>query len=897
MSVTDLRPEPDALLAQAAREGRGRLKIFLGAAPGVGKTYAMLEAARRRRAEGVDVVAAVVETHGRAETEALFQGLDLLPKRAQFYRDRILHEMDLDALLARRPQLALIDELAHSNIPGSRHEKRWQDVEEVLAAGIDVLTTLNVQHLETLNDLVTRISGVRVRETVPDAMLDGADEIELVDLPPEELIERLRAGKVYVQDQIARAVQNFFSKGNLTALRELAMRAAADRVDAQLREHMRAHAIGGPWPAQERILVALTESPVSRTLVRTAKRMADRARVDWVAVTVTSAGAGALPEADRDALAQALRLAERLGAEIATLHAAGPIGDELLDYARRRNVSRILLGRARPRPWWRRMAREDVARAVIEQGRDFAVTVVSDPQKGLTPAPVRHWSVDRDPRAYGKATLAVIAASLLALSADRVFPVTSLSLIFMTGVIVVAVRQGLWPSLYASLLSFLTYNFFFTDPRNTFFVIRQDQIMTLVLFLIASTLTGNLAARLRDKALAQRDIAMRTNLLYDFARQVAGAGSSVAVLHAAATHVAAALGGEAVLMRPGPMGRPVIEAAQPPRDALDLRDASAADYAWTRGEEAGRGSGTLPASRWLFLPVGSGDRRLAVLGIAFADGRSLAPMDRRLLDAMTDQIGVALERIALQGDLEQALVTSEAERLRAALLSSVSHDLRTPLVSIIGAASSLADPSLALSAPARATMAETIRDEGERLDRYIQNLLDMTRLGHGALVPKRVPADLRDIAGSARHRLRGALRDHRVEVLVPADLPAVLVDPLLIEQVVMNLLDNAAKYAPEGSRIRVTASLRQDAQGQVAELSVGDEGPGIPAEARDRVFDMFYRVAEGDGQRAGTGLGLAIARGIVEAHAGRIAALPAKDGGPGTRIALTLPLAEPDRLA
>lgn len=887
--MTELRPEPDALLAQAEREGRGRLKIFLGAAPGVGKTYAMLEAARRRAAEGVDVVAAVVETHGRAETEALLQGLDLLPKRAQFYRERILHEMDLDALLERRPQLALIDELAHSNIPGSRHDKRWQDVEEVLAAGIDVLTTLNVQHLETLNDRVARISGVRVRETVPDAVLARADEVELIDLPTEELIERLRAGKVYVQDQIARAVQNFFSKGNLTALRELAMRAAADRVDAQLREHMRANAIGGPWPAQERILVALTESPVARTLVRTAKRMADRARVEWVAVTVTSARSEALSDPDRDALAQALRLAERLGGEVATLSAAGPVADEILDYARRRNASRILLGRPRPRPWWRRIGRQNVARAVTEAGRDFEVTVVSDPQRTPTPPAVRHWSVDRDPRAYAKATLTVIAASLLALSADRIFPVTSLSLIFMTGVIVVAVRQGLWPSLYASCLSFLTYNFFFTDPRNTFLVIRQDQIMTLLLFLIASGLTGNLAARLRDRALAQSDIAMRTNLLYDFARQVAGAGSAVEVLRAAATHVGAALGCDTVVMRPGPLGRPVIEVAEPPRDTLALRDASAADYAWTRGEEAGRGSGTLPASDWLFLPVGTEGRRLAILGIAYPDGRSLAPMDRRLLDAMTDQTGIALERIALQADLEQALVTSEAERLRAALLSSVSHDLRTPLVSIIGAASSLADPALDLAAPARASMAATIRDEGERLDRYIQNLLDMTRLGHGALVPKRVPADLREIAGSARHRLRGALRDHRVEVAVPDDLPQVLVDPLLIEQVVMNLLDNAAKYAPEGSRIDVTARV----DGARAELSVGDDGPGIPPDARGRVFDMFYRVAEGDGQRAGTGLGLAIARGIVEAHGGTIAAHPARADGRGTRITLTLPLDTP----
>ncbi|WP_201156592.1 sensor histidine kinase, partial [Rhodobaculum claviforme] len=695
MTRTDLRPEPEALLAQAGREGRGRLKIFLGAAPGVGKTYAMLEDARRRAADGVDLVAAVVETHGRAETETMLAGLVVLPKRPQFHRDRILHEMDLDGLLARRPALALIDELAHTNVEGSRHEKRWQDVEEVLAAGIDVWTTLNIQHLETLNDRVARITGVRVRETVPDAVLEMADEIELIDLPPEELIERLRAGKVYIQDQIARAVQNFFAKGNLTALRELAMRAAADRVDAQLQEHMRANAIGGPWPTQERILVAVDESPVSRALIRTARRMAERSRAAWIVVTVTSAQAEALPDADKDAIAGALRLAERLGAEIATLHAAGPVAAEILDFARRRNVSRILVGRPRPRPLWARLGREDVS-GDLTRARDFEVTLVSDPREDPPPPARRRWDVERDPRVHAMAMGIVAVAGLLAGVADVYLPVATLSLIFMTGVIVVAVLHGLWPALLAACVSFLVYNFFFTVPRNTFMMVRQDQILTLGLFLFASVVTGNLAARLRRRAIAQRAIAERTNLLYDFARQVAGAGASGDVLRAAATHVGGALGCETVLLRPGAFGRPLIVASEPARDTLDLREASAADYAWTRGEAAGRGSGTLPASRWLFLPVSAGGRRLAVLGIAWPDGRAFSPVDRRLLDALVDQIAVALERTELQRDLEHSRVSSEAERLRAALLSSVSHDLRTPLVSIIGAASSLADPDLPL---------------------------------------------------------------------------------------------------------------------------------------------------------------------------------------------------------
>ncbi len=892
MTASELRPEPDALLARAGKEGRGRLKIFLGAAPGVGKTYAMLEAARRRAAEGLDVVAAVVETHGRAETEALLQGLEVLPKRSHFYRERILHEMDLDALIARRPQLALIDELAHSNVEGSRHEKRWQDVEEVLAAGIDVLTTLNVQHLETLNDRVARISGVRVRETVPDAVLEMADEIELVDLPTEELIARLRAGKVYVHDQIARAVQNFFSKGNLTALRELAMRAAADRVDAQLQEHMRANAIGGPWPAQERILVAVNEAPVARALIRTAKRMADRARVGWIAVTVISNQSEALSEADKDAVANALRLAERLGAEIATLNASGPVADEILDHARRWNVSRIVIGRPRRRSFAGRLWREDVARDLADAARDFEVTLVTDPREDTPRPPLRRApAIERDPRAYGGAAVAVAVSVGLAGLADHVLPVPSLSLIFMTGVIATAVRFGLWPSLAAAVLSFFAYNFFFTDPRSTFLVIRQDQILTLALFLVASFLTGNLAAGLRKRAIAQRAIAERTALLYEFSRQAAAAASPEEVLRAAAVHVAGALDCETVLLVPQDAAAGLrIAAAEPQRDRLDLREMSAADYTWERGEEAGRGSGTLAASRWLFLPVSGGERRLAVLGIAYADDRQFSPVDRRLLDALVDQVAVALERTELQRDLEQSRVSSEAERLRTALLSSVSHDLRTPLVSIIGAASSLADPHIPLSDTGRAALAETIRDEGERLDRYIQNLLDMTRLGYGALKLKRVPSDLREIVGGARHRLRGALRGHEVAVEVPDGAAPVLVDPLLIEQVLMNLLDNAAKYAPEASRITVSARTL----GPVMELGVADQGPGIPEGARARVFDMFFRVNEGDIQRAGTGLGLAIARGIVEAHGGTIRAEPAQRDGTGTRIVITLPLANPE---
>ena len=887
----DLRPQPDALLAEAARAGRGRLKIFLGAAPGVGKTYAMLEAARRHRTDGLDVLAAVIETHGRAETENMLRDLPILPRRPIYYRGRILSEMDVDALIARRPKLALIDELAHTNAPESRHEKRWQDVEDVLAAGIDVYTTLNVQHIETLNDTVTRITGVRVRETVPDHVFSAADEIELIDLPPEELLGRLKAGKVYVQDQAARAVQNFFAKGNLTALRELAMRAAADQVDAQLREHMAANAIAGPWPAQERILVCINESPAARDAIRVAKRSADRARAEWIALSVTSTRAEALSDEEKDRLAAALRLAERLGAELASLDADHDVAQEILDFARRRNVRRIVLGRPRPMGWLARLTRENVSRDLMRKGKDFEITLTSeqDAKGAHNRITVPRLKLPADLRGYAAAAGAVAVATAISFAVDAVFPVTSLSLVYMTAVVAVAARFGLGPSVASSALGFLAYNFMFTEPRFTFQVSRQGEFLTLVLFLAASILTGNLAARLRARVNAQRAIVDRTTKLYDFSRRVAVAANFDDVVWAAVSHVASTLECQSILLAPNTAGTLTIVGGFPPEDQIDLRDMSAASYAWEKSEAAGRGSDTLPTARWLFLPVRTTDLRLAVIGIAYEDNRSLAPGDRRLLEALIDQVALAIARIRLTEDLEQTRLASETERLRTALLNSVSHDLRTPLVSIIGAAGSLAEPGQGLTDAGRTELAETIREEGERLDRYIQNLLDMTRLGHGALKPKIVASDLADLIGSARHRLRGQLRDHVVQVDLPADLPALLADPILTEQVIVNILDNAAKYASVGTTIHIAARV----DGPFAVLSFADDGPGIPAGAHDKVFDMFYRADGGDRQRAGTGLGLAICKGLVEAQGGTIRADAVKADGTGLRITLRLPGASP----
>ena len=883
----EIRPSPEALLSQASREGRGRLKVFLGAAPGVGKTWAMLDDAHREAAKGRDVVAALIETHGRAETQVKLAGLTQLARKPVIYQGRALTEMDLDALLARKPDLALIDELAHTNAEGSRHEKRWQDVEEVLAAGINVYTTLNIQHIETLNETVARITGIRVRETVPDGALEMADEIELIDLPSDDLVERLKQGKVYPADQASRALSSFFVKGNLTALRELAMRTAADRVDAQLREHMAANAIAGPWPTQERVLVCINESPAAREAIRVAKRSADRARADWIALNVAQSRAETRPEADKDRLAGSLRLAERLGAELATLEAEHDVAEAILAYARDRNVRRIVIGRPRRRPLWARLFGEDVATNLLHRSGSFEITVASEPDQPARVRGLHFRALPTAPRAWGEAMLAAIIATLCAWAVDRLFPVASLALIFMTAVIVVASRRGMWPSVLTSVLGFLSYDYFFVDPRLAFTVTDRTELLTLCLFLVASLITGNLAARLRARVQAQAAIADRTNKLYDFSRRVAAAATADDVVWASVSHVATTLRCESVLLLPrGPELQ--IVGGFPPEDRLDIRDQSAAQFAWEKAEPAGRGSDTLPTARWFFLPLVAGDRRLGVLGIAYQDDRQLARTDRRLLDALIDQIALALERLRLTEDLAATQLASETERLRTALLNSVSHDLRTPLVTIIGAAGHLAESDL--QPAARRDLAENIREEGERLDRYVQNLLDMTRLGHGALKPRLAPQDIAEIVGGARARMKGVLRAHELSADLAPNLPLILADGVLLEQVLVNILDNAAKYAPGGSQIMVAAQV----VGVRLELSVTDHGPGIPLADQAHVFDMFYRVAGGDRQRAGTGLGLAICKGLVEAMGGTIRVETGWPDGTGTRIVLALPLHNPE---
>ena len=889
MAQNEKRPTPEDLLEEAKRERRGKLKIFLGAFPGVGKTYAMLQAAQAHLAEGKDVVVGIVETHGRTETEALLRGLEIVPRQQIFYRGRYFGELDIDGVLKRKPKLVLVDELAHTNIPGSRHEKRYQDVEDLLTAGINVYTTLNIQHIESLNDVVARIARIQVRETLPDKILELASEIELIDLPPDDLIQRLRQGKVYMPEQAGRAISHFFSKGNLTALRELSMRIAAERVDAQMVHYMRAHAIPGPWPAQDRILVCLNESPVCKRLVRTARRMAERQRIPWIALYVRTPHYESLNDAAKDRIAEAMRLAERLEGEVVTIDVESRVADEIIAYAHKRNVTRLLIGRQRPRRWtgW---LRETVAQELLRKATRFELTIVSpedeDARKDLIAGGFLPSFGDWNHYALAAAGVGLAAATAYAVA--LFLPLPNISLVFMTAVILVAIYLGRGPSILASLLSFVAYNVFFTKSSYGYFAgFRRDDLLTIVFFLLVSVIVGNLAARLKMQIQAMRLSAQRTANLYDFSRKIAAAASLEDVLWAAVHHVASTLQSSSLVLLPQKDGRLQIAAGYPPEDQLALKDWGAAEWAWEHASPAGWKSDTLPAADWLFLPMRTRRGMVGLLGVSFKDRqRPLAPDQWRLLETLVDQVAVAVERTNLASDIEEARLLTETEQLRSALLSSVSHDLRTPLVSILGSATTLATVE-GLTDGSRKELVTTILDESERLNRFVQNLLDMTRLGYGALQPKREWYDLREVTGRAMKQLNKGLDKRNVTVDVPGSLPLVHIDPVLMEQVFVNILDNAIKYTREGGEIAVEAF---QTSGELT-VRVSDDGIGIPQEARNAVFDIFYRVKAKDSQIAGTGLGLSICRGIIEAHGGRITA---KDSPyqKGITIEIMLPVGE-----
>jgi two-component system, OmpR family, sensor histidine kinase KdpD len=887
----DKRPSPDALLETARRENdqAGRLKIFVGAAPGVGKTYEMLQNAHAKLKAGLDVVVGAVETHGRVETEALLRGLEVLPRKRLTYKGQTIEEMDLDGLLARRPQIALVDELAHTNAPGSRHPKRYLDVEELLSQGIDVYTAVNIQHIESLNDVVAQITHVRVRETVPDSVFDRAAAIELIDLTPDDLIQRLKEGKVYVPKQAERALEHYFSPGNLTALRELALRRTAERVDEQLLTHMQANAIAGPWAAGERILVCLSEDPRAAGLVRYTKRLADRLHAPWTALSIETRRSLQLNDEQRDRLADNLRLAESLGGEAVTIPGVGRrIADDVISFAQANNVTQIIIGKS-TRSWLFELTRGSVVHDLVRRAGNISVNVIAGDELPSKAAKSSVQTAARpepfDPRPYLMA-LAFVAIGLGAAKLIQpIFGIENVDLVFLTAVVSVAVRFGLWPSMFASVAASLCYNFFFLPPVYTFTITDPTNVAAFFFFMLIAILVSNVAARVRTQAVTATGRIRTTESLYAFSRKLAGTATLDDVLWATAYQIALMLKVRVVLLLPEDEVL-TVKAGYPPEDQLDKADLAAANWAWANDRTAGRGSDTLPGAKRLFLPMRTGRGLIGVIGIDDdRTGPLLTPDARRLLDALVDQGALAIERVLLVEDMDQVKRTVESDRLRSALLTSISHDLKTPLASVLGAASTMRDLASGLSEFEKRDLLATVIDESERLNRFIANLLDMTKLESGAVVPNSMRQDIGEIVGSVLRRASKILANHKVSLALAADMPMLELDAVLFEQVLFNLLDNAAKYAAAGT----TISIRSQRDKKSMTLQIIDEGDGIPETELESVFDKFYRAQKGDHVRPGTGLGLAISRGFVEAMRGTISATNRTDRS-GAVLTIRLPI-------
>ncbi|MER2520563.1 MAG: sensor histidine kinase KdpD [Bdellovibrionales bacterium] len=889
----DQRPSPEALLEQANREARGKLKIFLGAAPGVGKTYAMLRAAQERKRSGMDVVVGLAETHRRRETDELLHGLEIVPRRQVSYRGVTFQEMDIDAILKRRPQLVLVDELAHTNVEGLRHLKRHQDVEEILDAGIDVYSTLNIQHIESLNDIVARITGVTVRETVPDSIMQKADSIELIDLTPEELLQRMKEGKVYIPDQARLAMNRFFSPGNLTALRELALRQAAERVDEQMASYMKQHAIAGPWPTSDRVLVCIADDGQASALVRTGKRSAERRRANWTTLYIENHRHATLPEETRRDIARALHLTETLGGEAMTI-AGEDIPAEILRVARDRNVSMIIIGKSQ-RTFLSKLSRPSVATAILEQGDNFDILVMngSESASRKSPTPTRPpsptakttspWWTRFPLDSLVRASFTTLFASALAWSAAPFAPLPALLLIYLLGLLLVAVDHGWFWCVYATMVSALTLDFLCLRPRYSFAIASPEDALTLIFFTIVGLAVGFVGDRLRRQIEVTRRSATRTQSLYDFSKILAAAATLDDISLAIVNHAARNAGAKVALLVPRGERLESI-ACVPPDLEIDTASDAALDWAFRHGRPAGLSSDTLPGANFYGLPLLAGKTTVGVLAVRPQQGYFTSDQER-FLAHLASQSAVAIERSQLATAIEEARVQAETERLRSGLLSSISHDLRTPLVAILGATTSLRDYWDRFDETMRRDLFATIEEEADRLNRFVQNLLDMTQLMTGGLTLKRRPIDVQDLVGSALSKLAKQLGKRPLRLDIAQDLPPIDGDLAILERVLINVIDNACKYAPEDQPLTLTARR----EGPMARLTITDRGPGIPEDERERVFDMFYRVKIGTAPMSGAGLGLAICRGFIEAHGGRIAVQSGFDGT-GTQIVLRLPL-------
>ncbi|NJR80106.1 sensor histidine kinase [Sphingomonas corticis] len=875
------RPDPDALLRAAAQEGRGRLKIFLGAAPGVGKTFEMLSEGLARRRDGVDVVVGVVETHGRAETEALTRGHEIVPRRAVAYEGRTLFEMDLDAVLARAPRLVLVDELAHTNAPGSRHAKRHGDVEELLAAGIDVYSTLNIQHVESLNDVVAGFTRVRVRETVPDGILEAA-EIEVVDIPPDELIERLKAGKVYLPQEATRALDHFFSRSNLSALRELALRRAAQAVDARMLEDVRALGLGGTWAGGERIVVAIGELPGADALVRAAKRVADGLHGPWTALFVETPRAAAFTDAQHRRVAATMTLAAQLGGAVATVPAPSVV-EGIRHFLADARATQLVLGKSRRSRWfeWRHGS---VVDRLVRDSPGVTVHVLSlaaDAPAGPSSAAKRGGSWGSR-TGYVVATALVAAVTAVASGLFHVLDLGNVALLYLLPVMAAASLFGLRTGLFAGIASSLAYNFFFLPPTGTLTVSDPENLVSIVVLLGVAVATSQLTARVR----AQADLAARgarTNAtLAGFLRRIAGVNDAREAAQMICDDICRLLDVQVLLLRPGGDadvgGGPTILAASDPDYRLGPVDVAAARWALDTGGPAGRGSGTLAASEWLFQPLAAGGRVLGVLGVA--SDRAGAPVradQLPLLSSLIDQSTLVIERLRLEAEMRDVDAVRTRDRLRAALLSSVSHDLRTPLTAVIAA-------SAQLHQGASPELIATIETEAARLNRFVDNLLDMARVEAGALRLAVEPVDLSDAVAGAAQDARRALEGHAVLLDVPPDLPLVRADPRLLHHCLLNLLDNAGRHGERAGEIVIEGRNRF---GEIR-LSILDRGPGLPPGREEEVFETFRRLQGSDRASGGTGLGLAIVKAFAAAMDMGVAAANRADGG-GAAFTLVFP--------
>lgn len=871
------RPDPAALLQLAARESRGKLTIFLGMAPGVGKTYAMLERAQALRAKGVDVIIGLVETHGRDETANLARGLETLPRLAATHGG--YGEFDLDAALARHPQLLIVDELAHSNPAGSRHPKRHQDIAELIAAGIDVWTALNIQHLESLSDLVSRIAGIPVRETVPDIVLKAADEVVLVDLPPTELIERLRAGKVYLPDNAERALEGFFRPATLTALRELSLRRAADRVDDQMVEFLRQSAIEGPWATGERLLVCVGPDDMSERVVLEASRLASGLNARWTVLSLTRPhGLPPRPE-EIDRLEATLRQAERFGAEIRR-DTASDFVEAILRLARRENFTQIVIGRNTRGVFWRRSLPD----ALLRRAGEIGVHVVAGRGARMPGRTVRTRTLPEWTLTLGLPVLAVGATTLLGLGLSAILALQNLSMLFLVAVLLSAVMAGRLSALLASALSFVAYNFFFIEPTGRLTIARPEEVLSLAIFVITALAAGQLAARLRLSMDRTGRQARQAQALLDFARKLSAAFGEEQVVDAVTGHLHITLGKDCVVLTPDDRGELTLASAWPPDQTLDTTAMTAARWAADKREPAGFLTGTLPQVHYLFLPVKSGVRTLAVVGVAMRheDGPASGE-EQRTLTALLEQSAIALDRARLTREATRASVARESAKVQSALLSSLSHDLRTPLASITGAVTSLRELGERMSSSTRSDLLLAIEEEAGRLNQFVNNLFEMTRIEAGMLRARRDPIDVGTVIAEAVGRAQRLHHNLQVDVSLADTLPEALGDPVMLEQVLFNLLDNACKYAGEAP-VTVYAKSEDD----MVAIAVTDQGKGIPSADLERVFEKFHRRANGDGRPAGTGLGLAIARGLVTAMGGTIKAESPAIRRRGTRFIVRL---------